>query len=531
MSDHGFFPPPLKKWHAVFLGLILVISVAVGFVVQAAAQGPGPPATIAYSTMLPQLYPAVSVAPSGDVFLAGSDVERIAARSRSVTRLASFPKRTAGKTRMPAVWARALAAGSRTVAATGQSGRKGPASIARDGAHVLPHGANTLVLWRSGGRARSLALGGSCNQSPRAIAVDAHGSIVVTGVTTSGNFLTVHPAQPELAGASRRAGCPRPHAGLQRGDVFLTRISARGRITYSTYLGGSDADEPRAVTTDAAGNMYVAGVTLSPDFPHVRASERSRYGSVKHNGWYCDGHSCYHDFVAKFDKTGRLVWVTMLPLGSYSGDVHGIAVHQGSVYLVGDTISSDLPTVHAAQPSYGGGSCEDYDGLGIRCRDAWVTKLTPQGTFAFTTNLGGSGDDVGQAVVIGPHGMVYVGGTTDSIGRHFPNFWLTDFPRIRTVSGAPGGSGRCSLPAPCGDAFVSEFTGNGKLVGSWALGGSDNDTLSALGLDRAGHLYLSGDTSSCDFPVRGGTRLHQSSFSCPATFVTEVRIGREPEAR
>jgi hypothetical protein len=58
-------------------------------------------------------------------------------------------------------------------------------------------------------------------------------------------------------------------------DVFVTRLSAEGALVYSTYLGGRNIDGAEAIAVDETGNAYVAGLTVSPDFPLVQPVEQS----------------------------------------------------------------------------------------------------------------------------------------------------------------------------------------------------------------------------------------------------------------
>jgi len=120
--------------------------------------------------------------------------------------------------------------------------------------------------------------------------------------------------------------------------------------------------------------------------------------------------------------------------------------------------------------------------------DAFAMKLDPTGSqIVYSTYLGGTGSDTGYGIAVDAAGRAYVTGQTDSY----------DFP----VAGAlqPHAGGRR-------DAFVSVLDPTGAhLVWSTFLGGSDDDSASAVALDPAGNVHLAGWTESPDFP------LHQPS--------------------
>ena len=102
----------------------------------------------------------------------------------------------------------------------------------------------------------STYLGGSntvCCEEGNGIAVDGNGNAYITGRTDSPDFPTANPLQGALGGDI---------------DAFVTKLNAAGSVArYSTYLGGSGADESNAITVDASGNAYVTGATSSSDFP------------------------------------------------------------------------------------------------------------------------------------------------------------------------------------------------------------------------------------------------------------------------
>jgi len=102
--------------------------------------------------------------------------------------------------------------------------------------------------------------GSSAGDTGLAIAVDASGEAYITGSTVSGDFPTVNPFDPTN----------KTSPGFV--TAFVSKINAAGTaLVYSTYLGGSGAEEGSGIAVDTAGNAYVTGFTTSLDFPLANA--------------------------------------------------------------------------------------------------------------------------------------------------------------------------------------------------------------------------------------------------------------------
>jgi hypothetical protein len=305
------------------------------------------------------------------------------------------------------------------------------------------------------------------------IAVDTSGNAYVTGDTFSPDFPTVHPLQ-----ASNNA--------LQgNGNAFVSKLSFDSdtstlSLAYSTYLGGSVQDFGFGIALDSFGNAYVTGTTKSPDFPIMHplpAPNNALQG--------------FEDvFVSKlsFDSatsTLSLAYSTYLG-GSDVDEVSGIAVDtSGNAYVTGDTFSPDFPIMHPLPAP--NSALQGFD-------DAFVSKLsfdslTSTLSLAYSTYLGGSGSEFGGGIAVDASGNAYVTGETDS-----PNFPIVH-----------------PLPAPNnalqnGDAFVSKLsfdsaTSTLSLAYSTYLGGSSGDAGFGIAVDASGNAYLTGATSSPDFPT------------------------------
>lgn len=298
----------------------------------------------------------------------------------------------------------------------------------------------------------STYLGGTCGcEESRGIAVDGSGAAYIVGSVDSSNFPTSEGSlQPSNAGST---------------DAFVAKVHPSGTsLIYATFLGGKAIDYGGGIAVDSQGNAYVAGYTSSSDFPVSRPYQASRAGAF-------DG------FVAKLDPSGsELVYSTYL--GSQGLDFPGpITVDEsGSVYVTGFTDSGDFPTTDGAiqeeNPSFGGAH-------------VFVTKMQPSGgTLAYSTYLGGTAEEAGNAIAVDSRGAAYVTGITGS----------DDFPT--TVSALQANN------AGPGDAFVSKLNPVGSgLEYSTYLGGSAPDWGNGIAVDAAGAAYVTGPTASDDFPT------------------------------
>ncbi len=294
----------------------------------------------------------------------------------------------------------------------------------------------------------STYLGGSAADTALAIAVDSSGAAYITGSTFSTDF----PVTGAFQGVS--AGAP---------DVFVTKINPTGTaIVYSTYLGGTNLDQANAIAVDTLGNAYVTGFTSSADFPTASPINAATAG----------GNDI---FLTKIDPTGAaLVYSTYL--GGTTDDVaNGLAIDAaGNVFITGSTSSVDFPVVGGVQAAAGG------------VLDAFVTEVNSAGTaLVFSTYLGGSGDDVANALALDTSGNIYVTGNSKSI----------DFPLVSPIQAV--------LADPTwGDVFITKIaTGGAAISYSTYLGGTLWDAGNAITTDASGNAYVTGFSNSADFPV------------------------------
>jgi uncharacterized repeat protein (TIGR01451 family) len=318
----------------------------------------------------------------------------------------------------------------------------------------------------------STYLGGTDTDSGLSIAVDHFDNAYVTGQTLSLNFpITPGAFQPGIDGSS---------------SVFVTKVNPGGTgLEYSTFLGGSSVDMGRGIAVDEFGNAYVTGQTLSPDFPTTPGAFQNFTGGNQ------------DAFVTKLSPDGSfLVYSTFLG-GDGVDTGYAIAVDGlGSAYVTGGTSSTNFPLINAIQEF-------------IANEHVFVTKLNPDGSaLEYSTLLGGHGLDEAHGITVDSSGNAYVTGFTTS----------GDFP---TTPGAF----QISLFGVI-TAFVSKLDGSGTaLLYSTYLGGSGDDEALGIAIDEFGQAYVTGKTTSGDFPVTGGSFQPFYGGGASDAFVTKLSSG------
>ena len=241
----------------------------------------------------------------------------------------------------------------------------------------------------------STYLGGSGADVGRAIAVDGSGDAFVAGYTFSSNF----PTQNALQSTSPAA---------MNAHAFVTELNPAGMaLVFSTYFGGTGQDRAFGIALDSQGNIYLAGDTTSTDFPITANAFQTMYQG--------QGDA----FVSKLTtSTTPLSVVYSTYLGGTAADqATSIAVDpRNNAYVTGSTSSPNFPTLDPLQGTLGiSGASVCTSGI---CPDAFVAAFNTSGAAIYSTYLGGSGADLGQAIAVDSAGDAYVAGSTASL--NFP---------------------------------------------------------------------------------------------------------------
>lgn len=409
------------------------------------------------------------------------------------------------------------------------------------GAYDVSHNGNhdvyvTKLNSTGKGLVYSTFLGGSDYEAATSIALDGQNNAYIVGQTFSTNFPTQNPYQSSKRGLA---------------DFIISTINAAGNaLLYSTYFGGDgrDADTGSSNAVDGSGNIYVSGQTKSSNFPTTVGAWDTSLGGTSDL------------IVAKLNPNAlpgsQLLYSTYLGGSGADGDVGVSLAIDGSLnaYLTGDTKSSNFPTTPGAYDtcygtlptctngngdgfitklnpagsglvfsSFVGGTNLDYGYSSRAIRldgtlrpwitgnttstdfpvsaptydnalsggsDAFVLALTADGTgLVYGTYLGGSSYEHGRSLVLGCDalgGFCVTGVTTSA------DFPVATLPLDSTYNGGE-------------DLFVTTFSASGATIYfSTYLGGSSNENPSNLQVDSVCHLYVTGSTTSTNYPTTSG---------------------------
>jgi hypothetical protein len=315
-------------------------------------------------------------------------------------------------------------------------------------------------------------LGGNFIDDVNEIVPDVNGNLFIAGSSSSINFpLSVGPYQTFQGNT----------------DVTLSHINPNlgtGGLIFSTFIGGSNHDVVGGIALDNNGLIYLAGYSLSTNFPTLNA-----YSSVNSGSWDA--------FILKMNPVNGALGSQILYSTYLGGNAEDYAFSldllNGQPIISGMTYSNNLPvTTNAYDASYNGN--RDVLLAGIN------TNLSGTASLTYASYFGGVEDEESFQLKVGPNNHIYFTGYTASNQTTFP---LSVSPFSAVFSGLE-------------DAFVAELEtniANSILHYSTYYGGLDWEKAFDIDLFN-GNIYIAGGTISDNLPLL-------NPYQNPATVFSE----------
>ncbi|MBU3661585.1 MAG: T9SS type A sorting domain-containing protein [Bacteroidetes bacterium] len=228
-------------------------------------------------------------------------------------------------------------------------------------------------------------------------------------------------------------------------------------LVWSTYYGGSGAEQLFDMQSDQDSNIYIVGSTSSPNIATTGAHQISLAGSQD-------------VFMAKFTKNGILVWATYYG-GSGADFCSGFRINaSGELILHGHSNSSTgITSLGSYQPNL----------VQVNSYDAFISAFDTSGIFKWGTYFGGSNNDQASGMTIDPlNGQITIVGQTSS----------TDLP-LASLGFQPTNAGST-------DYYLARFTSKGFPIWSTYYGGPAGDQYAKITTDASGNIYMAGYTPS-----------------------------------
>ena len=322
-------------------------------------------------------------------------------------------------------------------------------------AFVVKVDTNGSVVW-------STLLGGSLYDRAYSVEIDSAGFIYVAGRAGPGLQTTVCALQTDFIGDNN----PNPAYGIQ--DGFVTKLTPDGRsIVWSTYIGCDGMGFVRDIDLDAEGNVWAAMSVVSPQFPYITP------GAVQTTATYP-----LNAALVKLSGDGsKLLFGTFLADGEHEGGRTTVRTDQhNNVFFLSHASGNNIPvTPGTFQQSVAGGD------------DFVISKFDASGNLIFCSYLGGSGNEEVEthSLEVDSKGNVIVAAYTYS-SDDYP---VTDSAFQKTYLGDREG------------VITSIASDGSRILASTFLGGHLLDEIEGIGIDAEDNIYVSGSTTSPDFPV------------------------------
>ncbi|HTS11879.1 MAG TPA: choice-of-anchor D domain-containing protein [Candidatus Limnocylindrales bacterium] len=343
----------------------------------------------------------------------------------------------------------------------------------------------TLVIDPSISVAYSSFLGGEGTDVAQSVVADSSGMLYIGGTTTSASTF------PETTTAQLGPG-----SGASGAEFFIAKLdptkSGANSLVYLTFLGGSASQARGLVAVNSSGQVALTGTTTSADYPVTDGSARTTGSN--------------DTVVSELDSTGSKLLYSTLFGGNGAESTQGMGgiafAPSGALFIASDTSSTNLPATAGA-----------YDGVyQSSATDGFLAVFQPSSVPAlkYCTYFGLSGNVAIGGVAADSSNHAYIAGT-------FTPDSTAAFPAKNAFQAAFGGGA---------DAFVMKLSPSGggvaDLLYATLLGGGGTDQAFAIAVDSLTppHAYVTGTTSSTNFPTNGATAAYQTRLPSNANAQT-----------